>query len=110
MLVGVIGLIAFQLAGEWLASYFKLPLPGSVCGMFLLLVFLLLRGGVSDSLLSASNKLFAFLPMLLIPITVGIYTWFPYLASSWFEIGGVLVVSFFITYFIAFFMMNKLSS
>ena len=110
MLMGVIVLIGFQLAGEWLASYFSLPLPGSVCGLFLLLVFLLIKGGVGPSLLNASNKFFTFLPMLLIPVTVGIYTWLPYLSSSWLEIGGVLLLSFFMTYFFAFFMMNILTA
>ena len=110
MLMGLIVLVVFQLAGEWLASYFSLPLPGPVCGLFLLLVFLILRGGVDSFLLNASNKLFAYLPMLLIPITAGIYSWFNYLSSSWVEIGGVLLISFFVTYLFSFFMMALLSA
>ena len=110
MLMGLIVLVVFQLAGEWLASYFSLPLPGPVCGLFLLLVFLILRGGVDSFLINASNKLFTYLPMLLIPITAGIYSWFNYLSSSWVEIGGVLLISFFVTYLFSFFMMALLSA
>lgn len=110
MLLGLTVLVVFQLAGEWLASYFSLPLPGPVCGLFLLLVFLILRGGVDSFVFSASNKLFAYLPMLLVPITAGIYSWFHFLSSSWLEIGGVLLISFFITYLFSFFMMTLLSA
>jgi len=110
MVMGLIVLVVFQLAGEWLASYFSLPLPGPVCGLFLLLVFLILRGGVDSFVFNASNKLFAYLPMLLIPITAGIYSWFHFLSSSWLEIGGVLLISFFITYLFSFFMMTLLST
>ncbi|MBL4607161.1 MAG: CidA/LrgA family protein [Pseudomonadales bacterium] len=109
MLMGLIILVVFQLAGEWLAGYFSLPLPGSVCGLFLLLVFLLLKGSVGSPLLAASNKLFAYLPMLLIPVTAGAYSWFGFLSTSWLEIGGVLLLSFFATYSFAFILMSKLS-
>jgi holin-like protein len=110
MLVGLIVLVVFQLAGEWLASYFSLPLPGPVCGLFLLLIGLILKGGVDTFTLKASNKLFAYLPMLLIPITTGVYSWINFLSSSWMEIGGILLLSFFATYLFAFFMMTLLSA
>ena len=108
MIVGLICFICFQLAGEWLVVYLSLPLPGSICGMLLLLVFMIARGGVDKVLLDASGALFSRLPLLLIPVTVGVMPWLPFLSAHFFELSFILLLSYLLTYLFAFFLMNRL--
>jgi len=101
-------LMLFHLLGVWVVSYFSLNLPGSICGLLMLLVFLVLRGGVSPLLQQTSDTLFAHLPLFLIPGTVGIVSWWPLLANKLPELGLILLVSFTLTYFFAFAVMTLL--
>lgn len=72
MLKGFIILLSFFLAGEFLSTLLAWPIPGSVLGMLLLFIFLLLRGSLPKSLKQSSDGFLPFLPLFIVPASVGI--------------------------------------
>lgn len=72
MLNGFIVLLIFFLLGEFIANLFSWPIPGSVMGMLLLFVFLVVRSGVPKSVKSSSDSLLPYLPLFIVPASVGI--------------------------------------
>ncbi len=72
MLKGIITFLAFYLAGEFISHLFAWPIPGSVIGMLLLFVFLYLKGSLSPALKKSSDSLLPFLPLFIVPASVGI--------------------------------------
>lgn len=72
-------LVLLQLAGEMLAAWLRLPVPGMVIGLALLLALLALRGwrlgrahAVPDSLGTLAQGLHANFGLLFVPAGVGI--------------------------------------
>ncbi|WP_373862941.1 CidA/LrgA family protein [Halomonas halmophila] len=65
-------LLACQMLGELVARGLSLPVPGPVLGMVILLVGLLVRGGVPDSLRLAGEGLLRYLTLLFVPAGVGL--------------------------------------
>lgn len=72
LLRGLTWLILFQLLGTALNVLFLPFLPSAIIGMLLLVIFLRLRGSVSESLGTAASGLLRFLPLLLTPAAVGV--------------------------------------
>lgn len=80
MLQGVFIIFLFQLIGETVQKYFALTVPGPVIGLVLLLLTLLLldkRGAavkvrLEQGLATTSTTLLAHLPLLFVPIGVGV--------------------------------------
>lgn len=72
MLYGLIIFIAFLLLGDFLAALLGWPVPGSVMGMLLLFVVLVMRGGISAPLKQSSQGLLPYLPLFIVPASVGI--------------------------------------
>ena len=50
MHLALLALFGCQLAGDLLAAQFGIPIPGPVMGMMLMLAYLVLTGGVSESM------------------------------------------------------------
>lgn len=98
MLQGLIILIALQLIGECISHYAELPIPGAIIGMLLLLIYLMIAGSVSESLSSTSQKLFPYLPLLLIPASVGVIQYGGLLEKEGFAILMALVISLIISF------------
>ncbi|WP_221793473.1 CidA/LrgA family protein [Oceanobacter mangrovi] len=71
-MAGFLILLTFLMAGTWLQDLLQLPVPAAICGMLLLLVFLLLRGKVPHSLDTTTRFLSPWLPMFLVPVSVGV--------------------------------------
>jgi putative effector of murein hydrolase LrgA (UPF0299 family) len=69
---GYLVLIAFYMAGEALASVTGLPVPGAMVGLLLLLATAVVRGGLPETVASAGMRLLHHLPLLLLPIGVGV--------------------------------------
>src|SRR5690606_2578766 len=69
---GLSWLILFHLIGTALNVLFLPFLPSAIIGMVLLVLFLRLRGQVSESIETASGGLLRFLPLLLTPPATGI--------------------------------------
>jgi len=72
MLYGLIIFISYMLLGEFIAALLDWPVPGSVLGMLLLFITLVVRGGVSDSVRQSSQQLLPYLPLFIVPASVGI--------------------------------------
>ena len=86
-------LLAFQLAGEMLAALLHLPLPGPVLGMLLLFLALVLRGRVSPGLAEDAQYLLRYLPLILIPPSVGIMDYWGLLADNALAVGLTIVLT-----------------
>ena len=72
MLLGLIIFISYMLLGEFLAALLAWPVPGSVLGMLMLFMTLVIRGGVSESVKQSSQNLLPYLPLFIVPASVGI--------------------------------------
>ncbi len=87
MVAAFAGILACQLAGEFLVHAFALPLPGPVLGMFMLFALLALRGGagaraVPQKLGAAADGLLGHLSLLFVPASVGLMRYFDILAAN----------------------------
>ncbi|MEL6940908.1 MAG: CidA/LrgA family protein [Cyanobacteria bacterium J06598_1] len=90
-------LLLFQLVGETTVHLLHLSIPGSVLGMVLLFVALLLRRRVAKSLDTASTGLLSHLSLLFVPAGVGVMAQFNRIANEWVSISIALVMSTLIT-------------
>ena len=70
-LLQIIFVYGFFFIGDWLHIFFNLPLPGSIIGLLLLLTALLLKVFPLSWIESGTNFLLSYLPLFLIPATVG---------------------------------------
>ncbi len=87
MVAAFAGILACQLAGEFLVHAFALPLPGPVLGMFLLFAILVVRGGkragaVPAKLGGAADGLLGHLSLLFVPASVGLMRYLDALAAN----------------------------
>jgi len=80
-------LLAFQLIGEVAAYGLRLPVPGPVLGMALLLAALALRRDLLALLRPTASTLLAHLSLLFVPAGVGVMVHGPRLAAE-----GVAIV------------------
>lgn len=97
MLGAITLLLLFQLAGEAIALFFSLPVPGPVIGMGLLFATLALRGGPSPDLRNTAQNLLQHLSLLFVPAGVGVMLHLQRMADEWLPIVVALVASTFIT-------------
>lgn len=97
LLRGLTWLIVFQLLGTGLNILLLPFLPGPIIGMLLLLIFLCVRGGVSDSLDQAASGLLRYLPLLLVPPATGVMLYGNELAAGWAAILMTMCLSFVLT-------------
>ena len=95
MLPALTLLLLFQLAGEAIALYFALPVPGPVIGMGLLFAALAWRGGASDELRGTAQNLLQHLSLLFVPAGVGVMLHIERIADEWQPIVVALVASTF---------------
>ncbi len=95
-----------QLAGEIFVRGLKLPMPGPVIGLMLLLVLLLARDRFAvlargplqgDGVESASRGLLANLSLLFVPAGVGVVQKLDLVAEYGFAFVGVLAISVMVT-------------
>jgi len=93
MVSGFAWLLVFQLAGEVIVRGLRLPVPGPVVGMLLLLLLLIWRGGPSENLRSASQGLLGNLSLLFVPAGVGIMVHGHRIADEWLALVVALVLS-----------------
>jgi len=97
MLGAITLLLLFQLAGEAIALFFALPVPGPVIGMGLLFATLALRAGPSLDLRNTAQNLLQHLSLLFVPAGVGVMLHIQRMADEWLPIVVALVASTFIT-------------
>lgn len=70
--IQIVLLYIFAVAGNWLQSYFHLPLPGSIIGLLLMLAALYLKIIKLTWVESGSHALLAYLPIFFVPAMVGV--------------------------------------
>ncbi len=93
-----LGLImAFQFAGEAVVAISGLPVPGSLCGMVLLLGFLFMRGGASEELTNVGTLLTDHLGLLFVPAGAAIVAYGALLATD----GMAILIALFLSTVIA---------
>lgn len=93
MVQGVLTLLVLQLVGEVLARAFRLPVPGPVIGLLLLILALSWRGGAPDWLTEAAEGLLRHLSLLFVPAAAGVVLHLERLRDEAFSLGAALVLS-----------------
>ena len=91
-LSGLAWLLAFQSIGELLARGLKLPFPGPVVGMLLLLLALRWRA-VREPVSQCADFLLSHLSLLFVPVGVGVVTHLSLVSQYGFRMLAVVVVS-----------------
>lgn len=86
MIIGLLVLVAFQVAGELLALWLDLPIPGAVLGLLLLLLSLRLlpwHKTLLEPTDQVSGTLINHLSLLFLPAGVGIFFLPDYINAQW---------------------------
>jgi len=102
-------ILVCQLAGELASVWLKLPVPGPVIGMVLLFVYLMVRGGISDSMTRTADGLLGHLSLLFVPAGVGVMLHFRLLEDNWLAVSAALIFSTIATIIVTALMMKWLS-
>lgn len=108
LLRGLTWLVVFQLVGTALNHLCLSILPGPIIGLVLLLIYLMVRGEVSEPLSVAASSLLRYLPLLLVPPAVGIMIYATAIAENFWAIVGSLVISLVISLTFVGWFMQKL--
>ncbi len=98
MLRTVLVLCGFQLLGESLAALLSVPVPGPVIGMCLLLVVLILRKRITPQFQQHCHAMFAYLPLILVPPSVGVLAHLELIGREWQPVSAVLVLTLLISF------------
>ena len=93
MLEALATLLVFQTIGEVLSYLLRLPIPGPVLGMVLLLVVLMARPAAVDALRPTSLELLKHLSLLFVPAGVGVMLHVARISDEWLPIVVALIVS-----------------
>ncbi|MBV8998364.1 MAG: CidA/LrgA family protein [Solirubrobacterales bacterium] len=109
LLFGMTALLVCQLIGELTVRLTRLPVPGSVIGMLVLLLALSVRGA-QPHIAVASDRLLAHLPLLFVPAGVGATQYLGLLTQEWLPIGVTLVASTVLTIAVTAAVMRGLAS
>ena len=93
MLAAFTILLLFQCLGEGIVFLLKLPLPGPVAGMLLLMAALLAWPALEKRTEEAANTLLSHLSLLFVPAGVGVYATAASGSGHWFAILAALIAS-----------------
>ena len=97
MISGLVQILLSQSLGE-LVSKFVLPtLPGPVIGLVLLIIWLVLRKGISSELALVADGFSQYLGLLFVPAAVGVVLFLPQLQANALAIISALVGSVILT-------------
>jgi putative effector of murein hydrolase LrgA (UPF0299 family) len=90
-------ILTCQLIGEVTVLLARLPVPGPVLGMLLLLAWLFWRGGVAESVARTADSLLGHLSLLFVPAGVGVLVHWERVRGQWEAIALALVLGTLIT-------------
>lgn len=96
MLQGMVLLLLFQLIGEGLSTLLKLPIPGNVIGMALMLLALSAGWVKLDWLQEAAELLLSYMAMFFVPAGVGVMLYFDLIGREWLPIVAATFISTFV--------------
>lgn len=93
MLLDLTILLLCQLAGETIAYWTRLPVPGPVIGLVLLAAFISWRGRAPGALETTASTLLSHLSLLFVPAGVGVMLYGGRIADEWPAILVAVVLS-----------------
>lgn len=93
MLGALTVLLVFQLIGEIIVQFTRLPVPGPVIGLLLLFLSLCVRGNLAAPLRDTANGILQHLSLLFVPAGVGVMVHFSRVSGEWLPIIVAVVVS-----------------
>lgn len=102
-------ILVCQLAGELASGGLQLPVPGPVIGMLALFIYLMVRGGVSQTMGRTADGLLSHLSLLFVPAGVGVMLHFRLLEDNWLAVSVALLASTVATIIVTALMMRWLS-
>ena len=102
-------ILVCQLAGELASGGLHLPVPGPVIGMVVLFIYLMVRGGVSQTMGKTADGLLSHLSLLFVPAGVGVMLHFRLLEDNWLAVSVALLASTIATIIVTALMMRWLS-
>ena len=115
MLNSIFTIFLFQLAGEFVQKFFELSIPGPVIGLILLLSVLLLKNKYNRSpstfereLVSSCESLLNYLPLLFIPVGVGVVMHLTLLEENLISVITIIILGTLLTLGISGFIMERL--
>ena len=116
MLKSLFAIFLFQLIGEMVQKYFALSMPGPVIGLVLLLLALLASDRIGNDLAAelkqklavTSETLLGHLPLLFVPIGVGVVMHISVLEHQLLAVLGVIFIGTVLTVGFSALLMEKL--
>ncbi|MDC0531356.1 CidA/LrgA family protein [Alphaproteobacteria bacterium] len=116
MLNSIFIILFFQLIGEFFQKFLELSIPGPVVGLFLLLTILLVSKkshykipiNFERKLLNSSENLLNYLPLLFIPVGVGVVMHLSLLEENLVPVMLVIIIGTLLTLALTAFVMDKL--
>ena len=115
MLNSIFTIFLFQLFGEFLQKFFELNIPGPVIGLILLLSTLLIIKknnkvieGFKANLVFSAENLLNYLPLLFIPVGVGVVMHLSLLEENLVPVLLVIIIGTLLTLALTGFLMEKL--
>jgi len=90
-------LLVFQLAGEILSHFLRLPIPGPVVGMVLLFATMSFPSDLAERLRDTAQTILQHLSLLFVPAGVGVMLHARRVLDEWFAITVALVLSTLLT-------------
>ncbi|EEK76342.1 Murein hydrolase exporter, LrgA [Bacillus cereus R309803] len=101
ILVQIAALYVFYMVGTWVQEILNIPIPGSLIGMFLLLVLLSLKVLPVKWFDLGAETLVAIMPFLLIPPTLGLMNYGAFFMSKGISLFITIVASTFLIIIVA---------
>ena len=86
-------LLVYQLVGEVIVQFTRLPVPGPVVGLLLLFLTLCIRGNLAEPLRDTANGILQHLSLLFVPAGVGVMVHFARISGEWLPIIVAVLVS-----------------
>jgi len=93
MLGALTVLLVYQLIGEIIVQFTRLPMPGPVIGLLLLFLTLCLRGKLALPLRDTANGILQHLSLLFVPAGVGVMVHFARVSGEWLPLLLAVLVS-----------------
>lgn len=114
MLNSIFTILLFQLIGEFIQKFTEISIPGPVIGLILLLGVLLIRAkyfkeypSIEDSLVNFSERFLNYLPLLFIPVGVGVVMHLSLLEENLISVISIIVLGTLLTLALTGFIMEK---
>ena len=116
MLNSIFVILFFQLVGEFIQKFLELSVPGPVIGLFLLLIILLMSKknyykipiNFQINLINSAENLLNYLPLLFIPVGVGVVMHLSLLEDNLVPVMLVIIIGTLLTLAVTAFVMDQL--